>query len=150
MSCKIHQKYHQLCCNVSEKNRFETTWYSDSDWAGSAYDMKRTSRYYFILGSRMFLWFSKKKDIVVQSTAKAEFVVATAATVNHALWLRKFFGDLHMNQTKGTKVFVHKRSTIAISQNLVFHEKEKHFNIKIYFLREVQNNGDVILLYFKI
>ena len=85
---------------------------------------------------------------MAQSTAEAEFVAATAE-VNQALWLRKSFGDLHMNQTKGTEVFVDNQFAIAISYNPVFYGKTKHFNIKLLFLREVQNNGDVILLYCK-
>ncbi|KAH0649322.1 hypothetical protein KY285_034570 [Solanum tuberosum] len=114
-----------------------------SDWAGSTYDMKSTSGYCFSLGSGMFSWCSKKQDIVAQSTAEAEFVAATTA-VNQALWLRKIFVDLHMNQTKGTEVFVDNQSAIAISHNPVFHGKTKHFNIKLFFSREVQNNGDLL------
>ena len=85
---------------------------------------------------------------MAQFTAEAKFVVATVV-VNQALWLRKIFGDLHMNQTKGTEVFVDNQFAIAISYNPVFYGKTKHFNIKLLFLREVQNNGDVILLYCK-
>ena len=94
--------------------------------------MKSTSGYCFSLGSGMFSWCSKKQDIVAQSTAEAEFVAATAE-VNQALWLRKSFGDLHMNQTKGTEVFVDNQSAITISHNPVFHGKTKHFNIKFFF-----------------
>ncbi|KAF2325167.1 hypothetical protein GH714_024799 [Hevea brasiliensis] len=49
--------------------------YSDSDWAGSADDMKSTSGYCFNFGSGCFSWCSKKQDIVAQSTAEAEFIV---------------------------------------------------------------------------
>ena len=90
--------------------------YSNSDWAGSADDMKNTIGYCFSLRLEMFSWCSKKQDIMAQSTAEAEFVAATAE-VNQALWLRKSFGDLHMNQTKGTEVFVDNQSAIAISHN---------------------------------
>ncbi|PKI44501.1 hypothetical protein CRG98_035088 [Punica granatum] len=38
--------------------------FSDSDWAGSADDMKSTSGYYFGLGSACFSWCSKKQEIV--------------------------------------------------------------------------------------
>ena len=97
--------------------------------------MKSPSGYCFSLGSEIFSWCSKKQDIVAKSTAEAEFVAATA-TVNQSLWLRKIFGDLHMNQTKGIEVFVDNQFAISISLNSVFHGK-KHFNIKLFFLREV-------------
>lgn len=38
---------------------------------------------------------------------------------------------------------------IAISNDPVFHGKTKHFKIKLYFLREVQREGEVKLIYCK-
>ena len=122
--------------------------YSDSDWGGSLDDMKSTSGYCFSLGSRIFSWCSKKQDIMAQSTTEAEFV-AVAIAVNQALWLRKILVDLQMEQTKGTEVLVDNQATIAISHNPVFHGKTKHFNIKLFFLREVQKDGDITLVYCK-
>ena len=55
-----------------------------------------------------------------------------------------------MEQKESTKILVDNQATIAISHNPVFHGKTKHFNIKLFFLREVKNDGDVILLYCKI
>ena len=46
-------------------------------------------------------------------------------------------------------VFVDNQAAIAISNNPVFHNKTKHFNIKLFFLREVQQKGEVKLLYCK-
>ncbi|XP_040863155.1 secreted RxLR effector protein 161-like [Glycine max] len=64
-----------------------------SDWAGSADDMKSTSGYAFSLGSGMFSWASKKQATVTQSTAEAEYVVATEAT-SQAIWLRRILEDM--------------------------------------------------------
>ena len=83
---------------------------------------------------------------MAQSTAKAEFVAATAA-VNRALWLRKLLCDLHMKQLNDTEVFVDNQAAIAISHNPVFHGKTKHFKIKLFFLREVQKEREVSLVY---
>lgn len=47
-----------------------------------------------------------------------------------------------------TKVFVDNQAAIAISNNSVFHRKPKHFNIKLYFLREVQKE-EVLSQYCK-
>jgi hypothetical protein len=120
--------------------------YSDSDWGGSLDDMKSTSGYCFSFGTGIFSWSLKKQEVVAQSTAEAEFIAATAA-VNQALWLRKLMVDLKEEQASSTKVFVDNQAAIAISSNPVFHGKTKHFNIKLYFIREVQNNGDVSLTY---
>ncbi|KAH0652531.1 hypothetical protein KY289_030209 [Solanum tuberosum] len=47
---------------------------------------------------------------------------------------------------KSTEIFVDNQAVIAISHNLVFHKKTKNFNVKLYFLREVQKDGLVNLL----
>jgi hypothetical protein len=120
--------------------------FSDSDWGGFIDDMKSTSGFCFNLGSTIFSWSSKKQSIVAQSTAEAEFIAATAA-VNQALWLQKLLRDLHIEEEEATEISVDNQAAIAISNNPVFHGKTKHFNIKLYFIREVQKNGDVKLLY---
>jgi len=110
--------------------------FSDSDWAGSVDDMKSTS------------WCSKKQDIVARFTVKAEFITATTAA-NQGLWLKKIMCDLHMEEKGSTKIFIDNQVAIAISNNPVFHGKMKHFNIKLYFLREVQQKGEVAVIYYK-
>ena len=122
--------------------------YSDSDWGSSLDDMKSTSGYCFMFGTSVFSWACKKQNTVAQSTAEAEFTAANAA-VNQALWLRKVLVDLNMKQEGCTEVFVDNQATIAISNNPVFHGKTKHFNIKLFFLREVQKEGSVDLKYCK-
>ncbi|RVW59086.1 Copia protein [Vitis vinifera] len=122
--------------------------FSDTDWGRSFDDMKNTSRYRFSLGSGIFLWCSKKQEIVAQSTVDAEFIAATAA-VNQALWLRKILCDLHLKQWNNTKVLVDNQAAIAISHNPVFHGKTKHFKIKLFFLRDVQKEGEIALIYCK-
>ncbi|XP_040869658.1 secreted RxLR effector protein 161-like [Glycine max] len=71
--------------------------YSHSDWAGCADDMRSTSSYLFSFGFGIFSWYSKKQEVIAQSTADAEYVAATAA-INQALWIRKLMNDLHMEQ----------------------------------------------------
>ncbi|XP_037492165.1 uncharacterized protein LOC105643803 [Jatropha curcas] len=54
-----------------------------------------------------------------------------------------------MKANEGTDVFVDNQAAIAISNNPVFHGKTKHFNIKLFFLRDVQKEGSVVLKYCK-
>ncbi|WZY88683.1 hypothetical protein YC2023_045418 [Brassica napus] len=124
------------------------TGFSDSDWAGSIDDMRSTTGFYFTFGSGMFSWCSKKQDVIAQSTAEAEYVAANAS-VNQAVWIRKLLTDLHMEQEEPTEIFVDNQAAIAISKDSVFHGKTKHFNIKLYHLREEQKNGEIKLVYCK-
>jgi len=54
-----------------------------------------------------------------------------------------------MEEREPTEISVDDQAAIAISHNPGFHGKTKHFNIKLYFLREVQKNGDIKLIYCK-
>jgi len=54
-----------------------------------------------------------------------------------------------LEQDQATKILVDNQSAISISHNPMFHEKTKHFNVKLFYLREVQENGDTSLVYCK-
>ncbi|XP_014515533.1 uncharacterized protein LOC106773347 [Vigna radiata var. radiata] len=125
---------------------FKLFGFSDNDWASSLDDMKSTSGYCFSMGSSVFSWCSKKQEVVAQSTVEAEFILAVAA-VNQVIWLRNILIDLGMKQDKCTKVFVDNQAAISISHNPIFNGKTKHFNVKLFHLREVQESGKAFLVY---
>ena len=91
---------------------------------------------------------SKKQEVIFQSTTEAEYVVVAAA-MNQALWIRKLMADLFMEQKESTQILVDNQAAISIANNLVFHGKTKHFKLKLYFLRDVQNEGEIQLVYCK-
>eukprot|EP00253_Pinus_taeda_P004344 PITA_04344 len=51
--------------------------YTNSDWAGSAFDRKSTSGCCFVLGSAVVSWFSRKQNSVALSSSKAEYMAAS-------------------------------------------------------------------------
>ena len=79
---------------------------------------------------------------------KQKYVDATVA--NQAFWIRKLLTYLDMKQEGSTQVFVDNQAIISIANDLVFHGKTKHFRVKLYFMREVQTEGDILLVYFNI
>ncbi|PHT44665.1 hypothetical protein CQW23_13823 [Capsicum baccatum] len=105
----------------SKSQNFKLCGYSDSDWGGSTGDMKSTSGYCFTFGSRCFSWCSKKQETIVQPTAEAKFIAATA-TVNQALWLRKVLIDLQLEQEESTAIVVDNQAAIAIYKDPCFME----------------------------
>eukprot|EP00253_Pinus_taeda_P033265 PITA_33265 len=118
------------------------------DWAGSVDDRKSTSGYVFHMGSGAISWASKKESIVALSTAEAEYVAATAAACQ-AVWMRRMLRSLGQEQAKVTVIFCDNSSAIALSKNSVFHKRTKHIDTRFHYIRELVNNGEIVLEHCK-
>jgi hypothetical protein len=141
----LEQQYGILYSNTS--NDF-LVGYTDSDFAGSMDDRKSTSGYVFHLGSGVISWASKKQPIVTISSTEVEYV-ATTTTTCQAVWLHRVLGDLQQGQEGPTPVYCDNNSTIALSKNHVFHQKNKHIDTRYHFIRELVNNGEIYLEFCK-
>ena len=69
--------------------------YTDSDWAGCAFDRKSTSGCCFGLGSVVVSWFNRKQNLVALSSSKAKYMASNQASCE-VIWLRKMlYGLFH-------------------------------------------------------
>ncbi|KAL0435046.1 UNVERIFIED_CONTAM: Retrovirus-related Pol polyprotein from transposon RE1 [Sesamum radiatum] len=117
---------------------------TDSDWAGSADDIKSTSGYTFSLGSGIFSWASKKQATAAQSSAEAEYIAATV-TSNQATWRRRILEDMGEKQEEPTTIYYDNKSAIAITKNPIQHNRTKHIDIKYHSLQEASTRGEIEL-----
>eukprot|EP00253_Pinus_taeda_P024114 PITA_24114 len=120
--------------------------YTDSDWAGSVEDRKSTSGYVFHMGSGAISWASRKQPIVALSTVEAEYVAATVAACQE-IWMRRMLRSLCQEQAKGTVIFCDNSSAITLSKNFVCHKRMKHIDTKFHYIRELVNNGEIVLVH---
>jgi hypothetical protein len=93
--------------------------YTYSDWMGSTVDRKSTSGYCFSLGSTMISWSSRKQGSIAQSTAEAEYIAASAASIE-ATWLRKLLSDLFSAELEPTVIHCDNQSCVKLSVIPVF------------------------------
>ena len=121
---------------------------TDSDWAECVDDRKSTSVYVFHLGSRVVSWASKKQPIVSLAIIEAKYVVATIAACE-AVWMRQMLMDLRCDQEGVTTIFCDNTSTISLSNNLVFHKRTNHIDVKYHFIRELINNDRIVLQHYR-
>jgi hypothetical protein len=75
-----------LCYNGDQD--FRPIGYTDSYWAGSVSNKKRTLGCCFSLGSAMNSWQSRKQSSISLSTTESKYIVACFASCE-AIWLRK-------------------------------------------------------------
>eukprot|EP00253_Pinus_taeda_P004819 PITA_04819 len=107
-------------------------------------DRKSISSYVFHMGSGAISWASKNQPIVALSTTEAKYVAATVV-VCQAIWMRRMLRSLCQEQAKGIVIFCDNSSAIALSNNSVFHKRTKHIDTKFHYIRELVNNGEIVL-----
>ena len=76
-------------------------------------------------------------------------MVATTAACQ-AIWMRRMLRSLCQEQAKGTVIFCDNSSAIALSKNFVFHKRTKHIDAKFHYIRELVNNGEIVLHHCRI
>jgi hypothetical protein len=98
------------------------------------------------LGDNLVSWSSKRQNIVSRSSAEVEYH-AVANGVAEACWLRQLLQELHAPLSKSTLVYCNNVSTVYLSTNHVQHQRTKHVEIDLHFIRERVAIGDVRVLH---
>jgi hypothetical protein len=120
--------------------------YSDADWVGCPNTRKSTSGYAVFLSANLISWSSKRQATVSHSSTEAEYR-AVANAVAEASWLRQLLLELHTPLCRATVVFCDNISTVYMSSNPVQHQRTKHIEIDLHFVRDQVALGHVKVLH---
>ncbi|KAJ0703042.1 putative RNA-directed DNA polymerase [Helianthus annuus] len=118
----------------------ELVCYTDSDWAKCLDTRRSVTGYCVFLGNCLVSWKSKKQSTVSRSTGEAEYRAMCSATCE-LVWIVNLLNELHVKCKLPIKVCCDSNAAISIAANPVFHERTKHFEIDLYFLREKVATG---------
>ena len=61
------------------------------------------------------------------------------------VWLRNLFSKLFEHVLDTTVIYCDNQSGIRLSENLVFHDRSKHIDIKCHFIRDMVQRGAIRL-----
>jgi hypothetical protein len=131
---------------VRPSSQIELVVYSDADWAGCPDTRRSTSVYAVFHGDNLVSWSSKRQNTVSRSSAEAEYR-AVANAVAEAAWIRQLLNELHSPLPKTTLVYCDNISAVCMSSNPIQHQRTKHIEIDLHFVRERVALGDVRVLH---
>lgn len=106
-----------------------------SDWAGCPDTRRSTSGYVVFLWDNLISWSSKRQTIVSRSSAEVEYR-AMANAIAEATWLQQLLLELHTPHRRATVVYYDNISAVYISSNPVKHQRTKHIEFDLHFVRK--------------
>ena len=115
--------------------------YVDSNFVGDLDRRRSLTGYVFMLKGCVVNWKSALLHVVALSTTEVEYTTATEV-VKEALWLRGLISELGKMQST-ISIFCDSSSAIHLCNNPAHHEKTKHIDIKLHFIRHEVSRGEI-------
>ncbi|GKA94005.1 ribonuclease H-like domain-containing protein [Tanacetum coccineum] len=120
--------------------------YTDADWAGCPSTRRSTSGYCVFLGNNRLSWSAKRQHTISRSSVEAEYR-GVANVVAETAWLRNLLRELHSPLSTATLVYCDNVSAVYMYVNPVQHQRTKHIEIDIHFVRDMVTAGRVRVLH---
>ncbi|XP_074363277.1 secreted RxLR effector protein 161-like [Apium graveolens] len=120
------------------------TGYSDSNLAGNLDDRRSTGAMVFYLNECLVTWVSQKQHNIALSSYEAEYMAAAIAACQ-GIWLRNVMMQVTGERINPVVIYVDNRSTIDLARNPVSHKRNKHIDIRFYFIRECIDRGEIVI-----
>ncbi|GJZ21912.1 hypothetical protein Tco_0558951 [Tanacetum coccineum] len=98
--------------------------------------------YVVFMGKNLVSWKSKKQSMLYKSSIEVVYRAMNNVTCE-VIWILKVFTELNVDTSIPVPLHCDNSSTKQIAVNPVFHKRTKHFEIKLFFLREKVTDGVV-------
>ncbi|KAJ0600540.1 putative RNA-directed DNA polymerase [Helianthus annuus] len=131
---------------ISPSSSTTLTAYSDADWGGCPDTRRSTSGYCVFMGGNLVSCSSKRQPTISRSSAEAEYR-GVANAVSELSWIRNLLLELHVPVRHASIVYCDNISAVYLAENPVQHQRTKHIELDIHFVREKVHLGTIKVLH---
>jgi len=132
----------KYCLNLGGSN-LSLQGFVDSDMTGDLDGGRSTTGYVFIVGGGVVSWILKLQPVVALSTIEVEYIAITEGS-KEMIWLQGILEELGRNQQDNT-LWRDSQIAIHLENNLAFHSRTKHIQLRYHFIRSVLEDGSLKL-----
>jgi hypothetical protein len=86
--------------------------------------------------------------VVALSSCEVEYIAATIATCQ-GVWLARLLGEVLGSEVARPEVRIDNKSAISLIKNHVHHDKSKHIDVRVHFIRECAQEGLIEVNFIK-
>lgn len=89
------------------------------------------------------------EELIFLNLLAVKWIFCYIKVVCDALWQRNLLKDLYFAQDKPTVTYTDNKLAIALSKNLVYHERNKHIDTRYHFIWKQAKYKKVELIHVK-
>lgn len=113
----------------------------DADFAKDLDKGRSITGYAFMVLGSLVSWKASLQHVVALSTTESEYIALTEG-VKEAIWLKGFVSELGIDNVQAV-VHCDSQGAIQLSRNSIFHERTKHINVKLHFIRDIVQSKEI-------
>ncbi|CAL1405972.1 unnamed protein product [Linum trigynum] len=118
--------------------------YSDSDYAGCVDSRRSTTGWCVQFGGTFINWRCRKQDRVSKSSTEAEYR-AMSDVASELVWMQRLLSDLGISCPSPITLHVDNTSAIQIADKPVLHDRTKHIEIHVHYIRDLVVEGFIVV-----
>ena len=118
--------------------------YVDSDWGGCVDTRRSTAGYVIHVANGPVSWVSKLMKTMALSSCEAEFM-GMSQICREIMWMCRFLDEIGVPYHT-PEIHCDSASALTWSEDPVQHQRNKHVEIKYYYVRDCVANGSVIAI----
>lgn len=120
--------------NWKESDKVQVVAFCDSDWAGCIDTRRSTVGWVVMICNGPVSWKSQLKKTLALSSCEAEFM-ALSDVAREIAWFCRFFDEVGI-EYEVPCIYTDSRSAICWAEDPVQHQRNKHVELKYYYIRD--------------